>query len=145
MKHPSLKILLSTLETGLILLPFGPLLFYPFLSQYGFWDVGSYVEWGLILSGIASLASCLLVFLPAGLIFLKKAKIPGTKELASLLSLVLILGVLGLTILHKGLEPAGEAGKPLLFALVLFSILASWVFAMRFESRFSNQSSEVAP
>jgi len=140
MKNPSFQILLSSLETLVLLLPLGPLLFYPFLLQYGFMDMGHYLKWGFILGGISSLTACLLVFMPLALVFLRRSYLPGTKELAALFSLICLLGVIGLTILHKGLEPTGEAGQALLFGLVLFGISASWIFALRLGRRLGRAS-----
>lgn len=136
--------LLAALETSLLGVPLGLLLFYPFILQYEFFDWETNLMYsGAIMVAFAS-AMSFAVLVPATYLLQVWKKNISYPELGASLSTLSLVMVLGGTLIYNRFSKPGPQGKLLLFGLLMALMLVTWVFTVRYTQRKKNQSPEGA-
>lgn len=127
--------LLAALETCLLVLPLGVLLFFPFIQEYEFlnWESDVLYSGGLMLAFSCAISFAILV--PATTLLQMRKRDISLPELGASLSSISLALVLGGTLIYNRFSKPGAQGKLLLFGLLMALMVVTWVFTVRYTHR----------
>lgn len=134
--------LIAAIETSLMLVPLGLVIFYPFILPY---ELNSTAYQLLYCAGCmlgCSAVLSLFVLVPTTFLMETGKRKVSRKEMAGALGAVSLVLVLGATLIYKGFTPPGDIGKLLLFGLLMTIMAVTWTYTLRYEAKTKHYEAE---